>query len=58
MRKLTHTTFLLLLMKKNEHEVLVICTRSKTFFKDLKKTQGSLRSLREDFLIRKVATLI
>ena len=54
MQKHTHTTFLLLLKKKNEHEVLVICTRSKNmFFKDLKKklseTQGSLRLLWEVF---------
>ena len=42
MQKHTHTTFLLLLKKKNEHEVLVICARSKKmFFKDLKKTQGN-----------------
>ena len=46
MQKHTDTTFLLLLEKKNEHEVLVICARS-DFFLDLKKTSGSLRLLRE-----------
>ena len=43
MQKEAHTTFLLLLKKKNEHEVLVICaTCKKMFFKCLKKiTQGN-----------------
>ena len=50
MQKHTHTTFLLLLKKKNEHEVLVI-------FKDLKKTQGSFMSLKEIFLTQRVATM-
>ena len=35
--------------KENKHEVLVIRARSKKN-KDLKKTQGSFWSLREDFL--------
>ena len=63
MQKHTHTTFLLLLKKINEHEVLVICARSKKKkIEDLKKTQGnagkfkatqgSFWSLREDFWLK------
>ena len=67
MQKHTHTTLLLLLNKKNEHEVLVICPRSKKKINCLKKTQGNSRkinvtqgsswSFRGDFLIQRVATL-
>ena len=57
MQKHTHTTFLLLLKKKNEHEVLVICARSKKkcFLRisknsgKFKVTQGSFQSLWEVF---------
>ena len=58
MQEHTHTTSLLLLKKKNEHKVLVICARSKNNIKESKKTQGSFWSLREDFLTQRVATLI
>ena len=41
MQEHTHTTSLLLLKKKNEHKVLVICARSKNNIKESKKTQGN-----------------
>ena len=64
MQKHTHTTFLLLLKKKNENEVLIICVRREIFFLRFEKysgkfkvTQGNFWSLREDFLVQRVATL-
>ena len=50
MQKHTHTTLLLLLNKKNEQEVLVICPRSKKKVKNLKKKLREVYGYPEKFL--------
>ena len=66
MQKHTRTTFLLLIKKKNEHEVLVICARSKKnvflkIWKKLREVKGyswKLLVTRGSFLTQRVTTLL
>ena len=43
MQKHTHTNFLLIIKKINEHEAQVVCARGKFFLKDLKKVEDDSR---------------
>ena len=48
MQKQTHTTFLLIIKKRNEHDLYVVCATSKIFLRFEKKlmlTKGTFRSL-------------
>ena len=50
MQKHTHTTLLLLLNKKNEQEVLVICPRSKKKGQEFEKKLREVYGYPEKFL--------